>query len=83
MPDVAIFGEMRTGHSFPRGDYHLVERAAVRKVWVKLPAKLARPAGARIKSFYDGWINVFHEEAPREGNVFGLVAPGPLDLQSN
>jgi hypothetical protein len=57
---------MRSCHSFSRGDYHLVKRLAVGKVWVKLPAELARPTGARIKSFHDGWINVFHEEAPRD-----------------
>jgi hypothetical protein len=54
VPDVAILGEMRSGHSFPRGHYHLVERAAIGKVRVKLPAELARSAGARVKSFHDG-----------------------------
>lgn len=61
VPDVAIFGQMRRRRGFAGGGHHLVERAPMGKLRVKLPAKFTRPAGARIEAFHYGWIDVFHE----------------------
>ena len=61
MPDVTILGQVRGSRGFAGGSHHLVERAAVGKLRVKLPAKFTRPAGARIEAFHYGWIHVFHE----------------------
>ena len=60
MPNVAVLRYVGRRHRLSRGHHHLVERTAGGEVWVKLLAEFARPAGARIKSFYDGCINVFH-----------------------
>jgi hypothetical protein len=47
-----------------RGCDHLVERTAMRELRIKLAAKFARPAGARIEALHDLCINMFHEGSP-------------------
>jgi hypothetical protein len=61
VPDISIFGEMRGCHCFPSRHYHLVKRTSTPELRIKLPAKFARPAGARVETIDDDWIDMFHE----------------------
>ncbi|MGB6250450.1 MAG: hypothetical protein WBF54_15140 [Terriglobales bacterium] len=47
---------------FTARGHHLVERAALGKLRVELPAEFTRPAGACVEAIHDGWVDVVHEE---------------------
>jgi len=79
MTNVAVFGQMCCRCRLSRGGHHLVERAAGEKLGIQFPAKLTRPAGARVEAFHYLWIDVFHE-ALLPGDVnFWLIEPTWLD----
>jgi hypothetical protein len=77
--NVAVFGQMRCRRRLSRGGHHLVERAAGRKLRIQFPAKLTRPAGARVEAFHYFWIDVFHEVLLPEDVNFSLIEPNRLD----
>ena len=46
---------------FAIGAHHLVERVAVRKLWVQLFAEFTESPGLNFESFADDGIDMFHE----------------------
>ena len=61
VPHIAIFGQMGRSRGPAAGCHHLIKRSPLNKLRVKFPAKLAWPAGARVKAFRHRCINMFHE----------------------
>ncbi len=59
--DVAVFGQMRRSTRFTAAGYHLIDRAALRKLRVEVATEFTRPAGAGVEAIDDGWVDVFHE----------------------
>jgi hypothetical protein len=47
---------------FAARGYHLVERAALGKLWVELLAEFTRPTRACVEAVNDGWVDVVHEK---------------------
>jgi hypothetical protein len=65
---------MGRSNGFSAAPHHLVERVAMGKLRVELPAKFTRPAGASVKAIDDGWIDVFHVgAAPEQSKNFTLL----------
>jgi hypothetical protein len=71
MPHVPILSQMRGRRGLAAGRDHLVQRATLNELRIKLLTELTPPAGARVKTFHYLSINMFHEAFSWEMKVAG------------
>jgi hypothetical protein len=77
MTDVAVLGQMSGGTVFAIGAHHLVERAAVGKLWVQLFAEITESPRLNFESFADNGIDMLHEAGSvRRGQDWSLPGWG-------
>jgi hypothetical protein len=67
VPDVPVFRQMRGGNRPSAASDHLIKRAAMVKLRVKVTAEFTWPTGAQVETTGGSAIDMFHGRYLREG----------------